>query len=359
MVIQSVDQITVEWLNAALQEFGVRDRVIAIRPAAQTELQGGPGIRPRNFFTAEYSQHTPDDAPRRFYLKAHDGRFSSQAGALEIAFYTRIATEMNAKEYCTSPAPICYHTAFDPITGAYHLLLEDLSATHQVVHPEFPASKEDTECMLSVLARFHTFWQGDARLGGEFGIAPNIDDITADFHRFRQVFPGYLDYLGDRLSLKRRRIYELVLDRYPVKLMERLDDRSKLSIVHNDAHAGNFLLPRAAESNCYIVDWEQWSVGASMADIAYLIALFWYPERRQRMEKDLVKFYRQRCLEYGLSGYSWEACWDDYRFFAINNLLVPLWAWISSGERLGWHRWHQIEKAMLAFEDLNCNEFLR
>ena len=72
-----------------------------------------------------------------------------------------------------------------------------------------------------------------------------------------------------------------------------------------------------------------------------------------------MRHYHERLLANGVSGYSWEACWRDYSLGAINNLLVPLWAWVAQGRDLGWHRWHQIEKAMLAFHDLGCEQLLR
>jgi thiamine kinase-like enzyme len=151
----------------------------------------------------------------------------------------------------------------------------------------------------------------------------------------------------------------LTLDRFPQILMERLLMSRGLTIVHNDAHSGNFLLPTDLHrERIYIVDWEQWSLGIGPFDTAYLIALFWYPERRDRFEAELVRFYHNRLQAYGVSGYEWEICWNDYRLGAINNLLVPLWAWASLGLDFGWHRWHQLEKAMLAFEDLNCERLL-
>ena len=113
------------------------------------------------------------------------------------------------------------------------------------------------------------------------------------------------------------------------------------------------------QSGGFIVDWQQWGRGIGPFDVAYLIALFWFPERRQRMERELVKYYHSILIDNGVSGYNWEQCWFDYRLGAINNLLVPFWSWVDLGENWGWHRWYQIEKGMLAFEDLGCDELLQ
>lgn len=123
-----------------------------------------------------------------------------------------------------------------------------------------------------------------------------------------------------------------------------------------DASSGEKSRPCRPNRQRHLVDWQQWGVSAGPHDVAYMIALFWYPERRQRMERDLLRRYHRRLLEGGVTGYGWDDCWRDYRLFAIRNLLVPLWAWVYG--HWGFHRWMQVEKAMLAFQDLECEELL-
>jgi thiamine kinase-like enzyme len=277
------------------------------------------------------------------------------AGKQEVIFYTSIAGRM-----LDPPAVICYHAAFDAESGAYHLLLKDVSETHRTVHPEEPAPRTDMESILDALARLHAYWWNQPRLGEEIGTLPTGEWIEQDFGKLTNAFPGYVDFLGDRLSDERRAVYEQVLARFPDVLARQLTHHQRLTVVHNDAHTGNFLLPREpVTQGSYLVDWQQWGVYSGARDVAYLIALFWYPERRARMEQALVRAYHNQLQGYGVAGYDWDACWSDYRLHAIENLLVPMWAWIYHGQHWGHHRWHQLEKAMLAFEDLECVEFLR
>lgn len=76
------------------------------------------------------------------------------------------------------------------------------------------------------------------------------------------------------------------------------------------------------------------------------------------MEQLVVKGYNDRLRAYSVEGYDWQACWDDYSFQAIETIFAPFWAWVFEGEHWGFHRWHQLEKVMMAFEDWKCEEFL-
>jgi hypothetical protein len=355
MVISSPEQVTPAWLTEALRESGHLDRgeVVAVRPAAGRgpAITGGPGFRPSHRLVVRYSSDTPPSAPSRLYLKAAEGRTDRR----EVAFYTSIATAMP-----DPPAVTCYHAAHDPETGAYHLLLEDVSETHGVVvEPEAPATRADAERMIDALAWLHACWWNDPRLEAAGGLsdAPLIRDEWAF------DLAGFVDYMGDRLSGQRSGIYERVLASLSGLLRRRLAAENGLTLVHDDAHVWNFLLPwdRGA-GRVYLVDWEQWGVSAGPHDVAYMVTLFWYPYRRARMERELVRRYHDRLVEYGVVNYDWDACWQDYRLFTIRNLLVPLWAWewAQREERGHWgfHRWMQFEKGMLAFEDLGCAELL-
>jgi hypothetical protein len=295
-----------------------------------------------------YSTDAPPSVPSLLYVKASDGAMGRRAGKREVEFYSAIAPVT-----ADSPAPPCYHAAYDAESGAYHLLLEDLSQTHVTVEREAPAARADVERMLDVLAPFHARWWGDARLE-----TVGLVDEEIVQNEFNPDFAGFVDYMGDRLSGERRSIYERVLTTFPGLLAERLVPGRGLTLIHDDAHVWNFVLPRNPEGQVYLVDWQQWGVSAGLCDVAYMIALFWYPERRRRMERDLVRYYHDRLLERGVEDYGWDACWQDYRLFAVRNLLVPLWAWSAGGPHWGFHRWLQLEKALLAYRDLGCSELL-
>lgn len=298
--------------------------------------------------TLTYSSDAPASAPRQLCLKYDPP--GSAARDREVHFYRSVAPHVSVP--CLVP---CYSAVFAPQTGAYHLLLRYIpETTHYQIAREAPASAAESRQMLAVLARWHAAWWDHPRLATD--LAPQVDAellaASAAPH-----FAAYADFLGARLTPLRHRIYEQVLTRFPARLAARLARGSGLTLVHDDAHVWNFLLPRdPAQHGVYLLDWQQWGVSVGTHDVAYQIALFWDSARRAQLEQALVRHYHAVLQEEGVQNYPWETCWTDYRLFAIRNVLVPLWAW----GRGHWapHRWQQVEQAFQAFADLECAELL-
>ncbi len=87
-----------------------------------------------------------------------------------------------------------------------------------------------------------------------------------------------------------------------------------------------------------------------------MIANAWFPERRQRLERPLLRRYHAALRRHGVGGYAWADCWDDYRLLVATNPFTPAFQWQRGGAPLVW--WANLERAMHAFEDLGCAEFL-
>jgi Ser/Thr protein kinase RdoA (MazF antagonist) len=215
------------------------------------------------------------------------------------------------------------------------------------------------------LARFHAHWWEHPWLETDIGKLSNGDiadeEILGLPHSMREteeMFANFVDFLGDRLSIARRRLYERVLSSWPFpRLSERLNERRGITLIHRDAHAWNFLYPRDPEHDrVCIIDWHEWGISFGINDLTELIVLWWYPERRARMEEALLRRYHHRLVEYGVEDYDWEQCWHDYRLCAIRILLYPVWMHAEGRSPTTW--WPILERASLAFQDLECANLL-
>jgi hypothetical protein len=85
-----------------------------------------------------------------------------------------------------------------------------------------------------------------------------------------------------------------------------------------------------------------------------MMALHWYPERRERLEESLVHLYYQRLLQHGITGLDWNDCWTDYRGSCLLTPLIPVWQWAVGIHPSVW--WFHLERSFLALEDLDCLE---
>lgn len=67
------------------------------------------------------------------------------------------------------------------------------------------------------------------------------------------------------------------------------------SLGHGVAHVWNLLYPRdGAVSGIRLIDRDGWRVGRGAADLAYVMAVHWYPERRARPEAPRSRTWLRR-----------------------------------------------------------------
>jgi hypothetical protein len=340
-VLTDAAQLTPDWLTQALRAHGaldsgqvtnIRQRSFASKNASVAQVE------------ASYSADAGPSAPRRLFLKLGRRR-------IEVELFNHLAPSMP-----DPPLPRCYAAVFDPDLGRSHLLFDDLSATHVEAEEAIPPALPDSQRMLDALAQIHAHWWQHPRLHTDIkAIGEDVPGYVVAVARER--FPAFADLLGDRLSEERRRIYDMLFALWPPPdLRERLASERALTIIHGDTHFWNFLLPRDPRADTVrILDWAVWHIGIGPTDLAYMLAMFWFPERRARMEQGLVRRYHAQLLARGVQAYDWEQCWLDYRAAAIFNLFWPVF-WSPYLPQAIW--WNALEKAMLAFEDLECEELL-
>ena len=111
------------------------------------------------------------------------------------------------------------------------------------------------------------------------------------------------------------------------------------------------MLPRdPAQGDVRLIDWDGWRVDLATDDLAYMIALYWSPERRRRLERRTLERYHATLLEHGVGGYDADALWQDYRYSVLWQCATPVW---QAAHKLGpWIWWPSLERLMLAIEDL-------
>lgn len=345
--LRGPDEVTPEWLTDVLRREGclARGEVAGVRVALSRALVVSSVAR------LEVSYTAGAEGPPRLFLKVSTPRVQPHFSRREVDFYKTVA-----RASPELPLVKCYDAAFSEHSGAAHLLLEDLMETHAQPPVPLPPSVRDCELAVESLAMLHARWWESPRLGAGIGTLTT----EAEFEELRALLEkhlaGFADFLGDRLLPQRLKTYERILAG-PLTPWRRMLRREGLTVTHGDAHWWNFLFPRADGGGpAVIFDWHLWHVDAPLKDLAYLIALNWYPSRRAVFEQGLLRRYHETLAGAGVAAYGWEACLRDYRVQIIRELFVPVWQWSSGLEPTHW--WSSLERIWLAFEDLNCAELI-
>jgi hypothetical protein len=171
-----------------------------------------------------------------------------------------------------------------------------------------------------------------------------------------EQYARFADILGDRLSVERRQLYVRLFDQAP-RLMQRYHSHRHITVVQGDAHVWNCFLPRTGGlDDARLFDWDAWRLDVGADDLAYMMAIHWYPELRQRNEQRLLDCYHDELLSRGVQNYDRRALEDDYRQSVLWQLLTPIWMCTANIPPLIW--WNNLERIHLAVEDLGCRDLL-
>jgi hypothetical protein len=272
------------------------------------------------------------------------------ANRREIAFYRDVAPSLPA-----GVVPRCFEAGESTDTTPWHLLLEDLTDSHffATEHP-LPPSQAQCESTMVAWAKFHAAWWDDPRLGTSVGIWPAADRQEY-LSIFSRQFASFTDQFGQVMSAGRRELYQQLLDPGS-RLLARLHARRNLTLVHGDAHWWNCFLPRNGNSDVRLIDWEGWSINTATTDIAYMMAMLWYPEMRHRLERPLLDLYHATLLAQGVRDHDRQALTDDYRLSVLWLILRPVGQAAFNIPPRVW--WPNLERIFLAVDDLGCRDLL-
>jgi hypothetical protein len=268
----------------------------------------------------------------------------------EVTFYRDIAPMLPV-----ALAPRCFDAILEGEN--WHLLLEDLTESHFVATQwPLPPPLAQCEMVVSALARFHHTWWGDPRLSDavESSMQPQV--VEQRVRSLEEQVKRFADLLGDRLSVERRTFYAHFLEAAP-RLMARRHARDRRTFAHGDAHPWNFFLPRdGRKDDVRLFDWTAWHLGTGSDDLAYMMALHWYPEMRRAREGYLLDRYYEGLQAQGMQAYERETLQEDYRLSVLLCTTLPVWHHGTSVPPVVW--WNQFERIHLAVEDLGCHEVL-
>jgi hypothetical protein len=295
-VFTNIGQITPEWLTQCLRAGGAlsHGHVLSVNGRSSSTIASVVGT-----LTVCYSADAPASAPMRLFFKtATDDAPENDDMEGEVCFYQHLAGEI------AQHTVYCYDAAYATDPARFHLLLADLSDTHTHSHWPLPPTPAQLEQAIDCLASIHAHWWQHPRFTQDVQRHHNQagPSLAAWVRVWEEQLTHYLDFLSDRLSAQRRTTYERVLPQVLALLLQRRQGGHHFTLVHQDAHHYNFLFPHNPDADLTrLVDWSTWDVGVGGRDLAYLIALFFFPEQRSHIEQPLLRRYHDGLLMRGVS----------------------------------------------------------
>ena len=316
---ESVDR---DWMQAVLDHAGVS------AGATLTDLRfdgyvGTGQVGSNGRFSLIWSDPTnrPATVMGKFPSRDPEARataFGSTTYISEWNFYDKIAPLVRVR------APHCHYVAMNVERQQFCLIMEDLNGSEQA--DQFAGISVD-EAALAVeqAVLLHAPLWGREKLGELFPGSIQLEERVAAFSMMYGLFlPTFLERIGPLIT---EPIAALARDIAPVVGRWAAGSGSPTTAAHNDFRPDNFLFGRQAGAPpLVIVDWQTVGEGNGMSDLGYMIAGSFPAEKRRLEEGALVRSYHDQLTAAGVSGYSWDDCWRDYRFYAPWGLIMAVFA---------------------------------
>lgn len=350
-VITSLDQVSAEWLTTVLTRSGALAQGAVESYTVETrhrELSANAKMSVR------YTPGSQGDLPQRLFLKlVNIDQEDEFFGPSEVNYYTRDYAGLEG-----APILRCYDAAFSAEAQRYHILMDDISATHVEAATKTPTLGYGL-ALAEALARLHAHWWGVDRLtaGGE-----SIHS-AAQINRFVEIARPGADHIlancVDQLAPHWPQAIRDLFEWHPQAMVERTADGNGFTLIHGDVNAGNVFVPLEGDRPLYIVDRQpfDWSLTTWLGvyDLAYATIRRWPVEMRRKFERPILAHYHAQLLANGVTGYSFERLWEDYRLCAVINVYVAV-EWCRGGlNEETRHIWlPMLQNVMTAFDDLGC-----
>lgn len=268
----------------------------------------------------------------------------ARLGETEARFYGQLAPAID------EGIPQSFGAAFDPVTGRYVVLLEDMTLTPcQFPDTLNPLTVDQMASLMEVFAGVHgAFWGKLPRnlsSAGEFGwlkapsteptnlLTPSLMKMSARKLADRTDIP--ID-TGRFLWENYQRATEVV-------------DAGTHTLLHGDPHPGNTYF---RDGHAGLLDWQVVRRGHPARDLNYALVLGLSVADRRAADRDLLDVYRAAMAAAGGPELDREELWTRYRQAATYTFVSPLTTAGLGGMQTEAISLEGLRRAVSAIEDL-------
>ena len=265
-------------------------------------------------------KNVPDSVFVKIAAKTAATRLIGELGRLgetEVRFYSQLAPQVVG-------APYAYGAAFDPWTGRYLVVLEDLPA-ESCEFPDtlHPLSPDQASLIVELLADLHaTFWErlprgGRGPLGWLYTASGDVTSLLTG-----SLMHASIKRLAERTSVTVDIPTEkgrFIADNY--RAVAALIDIPPHTVMHGDAHPGNMYF-RGGKAG--LLDWQAVRRGHPSRELAYTLVTSLTPEDRNTTQRELLDDYRRALAAAGGPELDRDELWLRFRQGALYAYVAPL-----------------------------------
>jgi len=264
----------------------------------------------------------------------------------ETRFYRQLSPELTG-------VPRSYGSQFDPWTGRFVLVLEDLAdpSASPCEFPDtlHPIDSDRAALVVELLARLHATFSD--RLPARAGTGP-LGWLYAASADSASLLTGPLLKTSSRrvaertdLPLERGRFID---ENY--RAVASVIDRAPHTVMHGDAHPGNLYF---RDGQAGLLDWQAVRRGHPSRELAYTLVTSMTTEDRQRSQGDLLDVYRSALAAGGGPELDRDELWDRYRQGALYPYVAALITAGIGGMQVEDIAMKGVERSLAALQDLD------
>ena len=351
-VLATINDITPEWLTAALQENGQIQSSVT-----RVDLQpigAGVGLM-AELCRLVLSYEADEELPATMIAKCA-AQNDNRAVAQVLDFYHR---EVNFYNYigadCLLNVPSSYYGAVNDETYDCVLLIEDLgdvSPRDQLIG----ASVDEALSAIERIASMHAKWWGKTESWMYDFMSVTEAGRLKDLVYMPALEPA-IEKFADHLDDKNRALLRTVGENYAEFWARHVGGEE--TFIHGDYRQDNMIYSEGS-LDAKVMDWQISGSGKGIFDVTYFMCQSLQPGDRKSIERDALQMYVAKLAEHGID-YSIDEAWQDYRRIVLGCLVYPVT--VCGTLDLANDRGRALAEAMLtrnliAIDELDCAELI-
>ncbi len=292
---RSIDDVTTDWLTAALRTSGAIDPETSVATATNKRFAEGVGLLSELHRSTLTYDGDATEAPETVIVKfaIADPAQRGLAEALgfytkELTFYRELADEMPIR------VPKAHAAMQDPESGDFVLVMEDLSGLRtadQVIGVTWPDALRSARAMAKLHAQFHD----DPRLADWAEVYAPIENpiyLAALPGVFATGWAAALAHSADIIPTDVKEFGDRFGEHIPFLLNSFM---GPMTLLHGDWRGDNLFYlndsPEADGDDMAIVDFQIMGQGSGAYDLAYFASQSIAPDVRRGRDAELIQAY--------------------------------------------------------------------